>query len=217
MNKKIVSTDRWKTAALVAASLVLGVTTAFAQDELSVETVLERMSGTYQSIESLGAELHQVKSYPQLGLTDPATDPWMVAVIALLVTFFSASQDIVVDAYRREDLSNAELGLGSSLYINGYRVGMLLASGGGLILADHWPFSVVYLIMALCLLPGVVTTVLTPEPEAVAGTPQSLKEAAIMPLAEYFSRHGAFWILGFILFYKIGDSMATNHNLYLFS
>jgi outer membrane lipoprotein-sorting protein len=72
MTKKIISIDKWKTAAaLAAASLVLSVTTAFARDESSVETVLERMSGTHQSIESLGAELHQVKSYPQLGLTDP--------------------------------------------------------------------------------------------------------------------------------------------------
>ncbi len=144
-----------------------------------------------------------------LGLTDPAENPWLLAFAAFVVTFFSASQDIVVDAYRREDLSNAELGLGSSLYINGYRVGMLLASGGGLILADHLPYSIVYLIMALCLLPGVLTTILAPEPKAVGGTPGSLKEAALMPLAEYFSRHGALWILAFILFYKIGDSMAT--------
>jgi outer membrane lipoprotein-sorting protein len=72
MTKTIVFIGKWKTAAgLAAASLVLSVNAAFARDEASVETVLERMSGTYQSIESLGAELHQVKSYPQLGLTDP--------------------------------------------------------------------------------------------------------------------------------------------------
>jgi PAT family beta-lactamase induction signal transducer AmpG len=157
----------------------------------------------------LVAQLALMAAIIGLGLSSPAADPWMLAITAFLVTFFSASQDIVVDAYRREDLSNAELGLGSSLYINGYRVGMLLASGGGLILADHLPFSMVYLIMALCLLPGVLTTVLTPEPEVVSGTPGNLKEAALMPLAEYFSRHGALWILAFILFYKIGDSMAT--------
>ena len=74
-----------------------------------------------------------------------------------------------MDAYRREDLTDAELGLGSSLYINGYRVGMLLASGGGLILADHVPFSGVYLIMAACMLPGIVTTLLAPEPPLTAG------------------------------------------------
>lgn len=157
----------------------------------------------------LVAQLALMASIIGLGISNPASDPWMLAFTAFLVTFFSASQDIVVDAYRREDLSNAELGLGSSLYINGYRLGMLLASGGGLILADHLPFSIVYLIMALCLLPGVMTTVFTPEPEVATGTPNSLKEAVIMPLAEYFSRRGALWILGFILFYKVGDSMAT--------
>jgi PAT family beta-lactamase induction signal transducer AmpG len=144
-----------------------------------------------------------------LGLTDPALHPWMVAFVAFLVTFFSASQDIVVDAYRREDLPDEELGLGSSLYINGYRMGMLLASGGGLILADHMPFSLVYSIMAACMLPGVLTTLLAPEPGTPAGTPESLKEAVLDPLIEYFSRQGALWILAFILFYKIGDTMAS--------
>jgi PAT family beta-lactamase induction signal transducer AmpG len=144
-----------------------------------------------------------------LALTDPARNPWLVASTALLVTFFSASQDIVVDAYRREDLADEELGLGSSLYIDGYRLGMLLASGGGLIMADHMPFPAVYLVMAACLLPGVATTLLTPEPETPSGTPASLKEAAIEPLIEYFNRSSALWMLGFILLYKIGDSMAT--------
>jgi MFS transporter, PAT family, beta-lactamase induction signal transducer AmpG len=144
-----------------------------------------------------------------LALTDPARNPWMVAGTALLVTFFSASQDVVVDAYRREDLADEELGLGSSLYINGYRLGMLLASGGGLIMADHMPFPAVYLVMAACLLPGVATTLLTPEPETPSGTPASLKEAALEPLIEYFSRSSALWMVGFILLYKIGDAMAT--------
>ena len=144
-----------------------------------------------------------------LGFTDPGKAPWMVAVAAFLVTFFSASQDIVVDAYRREDLPDEELGLGSSFYINGYRLGMLLASGGGLIMADHLSFSMVYLIMAACMLPGVLTTLLAPEPEIVAGTPRTMKEALFDPLADYFSRQDAIWILAFILFYKIGDTMAS--------
>jgi PAT family beta-lactamase induction signal transducer AmpG len=143
-----------------------------------------------------------------LGFTNPK-DPWMIAIAAFLVTFFSASQDIVVDAYRREDLADNELGLGSSLYVNGYRVGMLLASGGGLIMADHIPFSMVYLIMAACMLPGVLTTLFTPEPAVPAGTPTSLREAVVDPLIEYFSRQGALWILAFILLYKIGDTMAS--------
>lgn len=155
------------------------------------------------------AQLFLFFSIIGLGLTDPGGHPWMVAFAALLVTFFSASQDIVVDAYRREDLPDEELGLGSSFYINGYRVGMLLASGGGLILADHVSFFTVYLIMAACMLPGVLTTFFAPEPEIAAGTPESLKEAVLYPLIDYFSRKGALWILVFILFYKMGDTMAS--------
>jgi PAT family beta-lactamase induction signal transducer AmpG len=148
-----------------------------------------------------------------LGQTSPSRTPWLLAFMALLVTFFSASQDIVVDAYRREDLLDRELGLGSSLYVNGYRLGMLLASGGGLILADHLAFPSVYLVLALCLLPGMATTLMTPEPAVTAGTPQSLKEAVIEPFIEYFSRENAVWILAFILLYKIGDTMASTMTL----
>ena len=86
---------------------------------------------------------------------------------------------------------------------------MLLASGGGLIMADHLSFTMVYLIMAACMLPGVITTLFAPEPETPAGTPETLREAVFDPLVEYFSREGAIWILAFILFYKIGDTMAS--------
>jgi PAT family beta-lactamase induction signal transducer AmpG len=144
-----------------------------------------------------------------LGQSDPVQNPWLLAFAAFLVTFFSASQDIVVDAYRREDLADEELGLGSSLYVNGYRVGMLLASGGGLIMADHMPFSMVYLILAGCMLPGLITTLIAPEPEVPAGTPQTMRQAVVDPLVEYFTRQGALWILAFVLFYKIGDTMAS--------
>ncbi|MBF0573848.1 MAG: AmpG family muropeptide MFS transporter [Desulfamplus sp.] len=144
-----------------------------------------------------------------LGLTNPTKAPLMVALAAFLVTFFSASQDIVVDAYRREDLRDEELGLGSSMYIYGYRAGMLLASGGGLILSDHIPFSMVYLIMAASLIPAVIAAALAPEPLAVKGQPKTIKEAVVEPLKEYFSRDGAILILLFILFYKIGDTMAS--------
>ena len=143
-----------------------------------------------------------------LGATDPRHAPWLVAGAAFLVTFFSASQDIVIDAYRREDLADNELGLGSSLYVSGYRVGMLLAQGGGLIAADHMSFTMVYALMAACLLPGIVATLLTPEPATPLGTPQTLREAVVAPFLEYFRRSHAMWILAFILLYKVGDTMA---------
>jgi len=91
--------------------------------------------------------------------------------------------------------------------VNGYRTGMLLASGGGLILSDHIPFSTVYLIMALCMLPGIVTTLLTPEPE-MTGAPRTFREAVVGPLIDYFTRENAILMLAFILLYKIGDTMA---------
>ena len=144
-----------------------------------------------------------------LGLSNPAANPWLLAGAAFLVTFFSASQDIVVDAYRREDLSDNELGLGSSLYVNGYRVGMLLAGSGGLILADHFSFQQVYLMMSASLLIGIATTLLCREPEVAEGTPKTFRDAVLLPFAEYFSRDGALLILLFILLYKIGDQMAS--------
>jgi PAT family beta-lactamase induction signal transducer AmpG len=156
------------------------------------------------------AQVALIFSIVGLGFTDPGGNPWMVAFAAFLVTFFSASQDIVVDAYRREDFPDEQLGFASSLYINGYRVGMLLASGGGLIMADHIPFSMVYLIMAGCMLPGVMTTLLAHEPEITEKKPESMKEAVFDPLLEYFSREGAVWILAFILLYKMGDTMASS-------
>ena len=157
----------------------------------------------------LVAQLSLIVAIVGLGSTNPKEAPWTVAFVAFIVTFFSASQDIVVDAYRREDLPDEELGLGSSLYVNGYRVGMLLASGGGLILADHMPFSMVYFIMAACMLPGVITTLFAPEPKISDDPPKTLREAVFHPMIEYFNRRGALWILAFILFYKIGDTMAS--------
>jgi PAT family beta-lactamase induction signal transducer AmpG len=156
----------------------------------------------------LTAQVALTCSIVGLGLTRPATSPWTVALVAFLVTFFSASQDIVVDAYRREDLSDEELGLGSSLYINGYRFGMLAASGGGLILADYLSFRLVYGILAAGMLPGLLTTLLAREPRVTEGLPASMKEAVVNPLVEFLSRDGAVLILAFIFLYKVGDTMA---------
>jgi MFS transporter, PAT family, beta-lactamase induction signal transducer AmpG len=149
-------------------------------------------------------------SIAALGWTRPAIDPLSVAVAAWLVTFFSASQDIVIDAYRREALSDRELGLGASLYVNGYRVGMLLASGGGLILADFTSFALVYQLMAVFMLVGVLTTLFAPEPDIHAGLPTTLQQAVVQPFIDYFRRPDALLILLFILLYKVGDTMASH-------
>jgi len=157
----------------------------------------------------LAAQVALTCAIAGLGMMEPAKSPWLLALVALLVTFFSASQDIVVDAYRREDLPDRELGLGSSLYVNGYRVGLLLAGSGGLILADFIPFSMVYLLMAATMCVGIVVTLLAREPQVAEGVPQTLEAAVIDPFREYFSRRDAWLILAFILLYKIGDIMAS--------
>jgi PAT family beta-lactamase induction signal transducer AmpG len=144
-----------------------------------------------------------------LGFSDPIEKTGLMVLAAVLVAFFSASQDIVVDAYRREDLADEELGLGSSLYIYGYRIGMWLAGGGGLILADHFSYSSVYAIMALCMLVGVFTTLFAPEPEIEGKPPQNMKAAILDPLRDYFRRNEALWVLAFILLFKVGDTMAA--------
>lgn len=158
----------------------------------------------------LGIQLVLTLAIAALGFTEPAVNPWPVALAALLVTFFSASQDIVIDAYRRESLADEEQGLGASLYVNGYRVGMLVASGGGLILADHIPFGVVYLVMAAAMGVGIVTTLFCREPDTAEGTPRTLAEAVVQPFLEYFARRDAWLILLFILLYKVGDTMASH-------
>ena len=145
-----------------------------------------------------------------LSTAAPAPDHlWPVMAAGLLVTFFSASQDIVVDAYRRESMGDAELGLGSALYVNGYRIGMLLAGGGGLILADWLSFEAVYRIMALCMAACVAVTLFAPEPPLPEGRPRTLREAVLLPFRDYFARDGAWLILAFILLYKLGDTMAS--------
>ena len=132
-----------------------------------------------------------------------------ISAASLLVAFFSASQDIVIDAYRRESLSDDELGLGSAFYVNGYRVGMLLAGGGGLILADHTSFAFMYQAMAACMAACVLVTLYAPEPPLLKGRPTSLQDAFILPLRDYIERDGAWLALAFILLYKIGDTMAS--------
>ena len=156
------------------------------------------------------AQICLMLSIAGLALSSPKNDPWLLIFTAFLVTFFSASQDIVIDAYRREDLSDEELGFGSSLYVNGYLVAArLLVAGGGLIMADHISFPFVYFIMAAFMFPGIITVLLAREPVITVEKPKTLREAVFNPLIEYFSRNEALWMLAFILMYKVGDTMAS--------
>jgi PAT family beta-lactamase induction signal transducer AmpG len=139
---------------------------------------------------------------------DLATVVWLCAALA----FVSATQDIVLDAYRRELLAEAELGLGNSVHVNAYRVAGLVPGSLSLILADHLPWSVVYWITALFMLPGMVMALLVAEPRLAAGAPKTLRDAVVEPFHEFLTRNGwraAALILAFIFLYKLGDSMCT--------
>ena len=134
-----------------------------------------------------------------------------VTIISFLLALLSATQDIALDAYRRELLNDAELGLGNAIHVNAYRVAGLVPGSLSLILADHLPWSTVFLITALFMLPGMVMTLLVSEPHR-ATPPKSLREAVVEPFHEFINREGwrsALTVLGFLLFYKLGDSMCT--------
>ena len=123
-----------------------------------------------------------------LGMTDPAMNATNVAILAVLVAFASASQDIVIDAYRRESLSDEEQTLGASAYVLGYRIGALAAGAGGLILADYMSYQMVYAFMSLVMLYGVLITIIADEPKSNY-RPSSFIETVIKPFIEFFDRY----------------------------
>lgn len=141
---------------------------------------------------------------------EPRSAPWMLALLAFVVAFFSATQDIVIDAYRAELLTPEERGAGAAISVLGYRLGMITSGAGGLILAKHLGFPAVYLCMAALLLVGAVAAYFSPEPRAVELPPRTFKGAVLEPLREFFARAGSFEILGFVFLYKIGDVLAAS-------
>ena len=135
----------------------------------------------------------------------------LVAAVSFFIAFASATQDIVVDAYRRDDLRDEELGLGSACYMWGYRLGMLVVSGGGLIAADYFGWPGTFRLGALLMLAGPLTLLFSPEPAVERPqAPGSLLETVIEPLRDFFLRPAPWLILLFIFFYKFGDQLATS-------
>ena len=133
--------------------------------------------------------------------------------LSVVVAFFSASQDIVLDAFRREILPDQELGLGNSIHVNAYRIAALVPGSLSLILADIMPWNSVFLITSLFMLPGLLMTLLlAQEPDMPPTAPRTLTQTVVEPFQEFFSRKGtqqAILVLLFIFLYKLGDSMAT--------
>jgi len=147
-----------------------------------------------------------------LGLLHPSQSTWTVAWLALALAFFSASQDVVLDAFRREILPDEELGMGTAIHVQAYRIASLVPGSLSLVLADHLPWSSVFWITAGFMLVGVAMTLLVTEPDSQPPAHEGWKAALAAPFTEYLGRRG--WtglvlVLGFMFLYKIGDNMAT--------
>jgi PAT family beta-lactamase induction signal transducer AmpG len=146
-----------------------------------------------------------------LGGFSPQNDLRTIVMLATLLAFLSATLDIALDAYRRELLFDNELGLGNAVHVNAYRISGLIPGSLALILADHLPWSTVFMITALFMLPGMVMTLLVQEPHRAA-PPKSLRDAVVEPFHEFITRRGwqsALLILSFLFVYKLGDSLCT--------
>jgi len=153
-----------------------------------------------------------------LGHSNPASDLEKTALLAVLVAFFSASQDIVIDAFRIDLLAEHEQGAGAASTQLGYRGGMLVAGAGALYAASYGGWAVAYTIMAGFMVVGMVAVLMTREPEdngisarerTETSFSQQLQDAVVAPFADFMGRHGKWMvILVFILFYKFGDAVA---------
>lgn len=147
-----------------------------------------------------------------LGWLDPVTQLPVIAALATLVAFLSASQDIVIDAFGREILDDNEQGLGAAVKVNAYKVAGLVPGALSLILADLISWQWVFWITAAFMLPGLMCTLLVKEPQVYGDPPKTIEDAVILPFREFVTRDGwanAVWILSFIFLYRLGDSMAA--------
>lgn len=154
-------------------------------------------------------QLALVLALVALANLQPARNLSLVAALALVVAFFSASQDVVSDAFRAESLESAELGLGNALHIGSYRIAMLISGAGALILVgQHVPWRTVYLLMAALMAMGVLGTWLSPPSLHDSPPPKNLQEAVVEPFREFMGRRGAWEVLTFAVLYKLGDMLA---------
>ena len=147
-----------------------------------------------------------------LGQLSPQTELRWIVILCGALAFLSASQDIVIDAYRREFLTDAQQAPGIALSVNAYKFSTLVPGSLALILSDYVSWGTVFFITALFMLPGIITTLLIPEPRIYGAAPKNLRAAVVLPFQEFLQRKGvahALLILSFIFLYKLGESMAT--------
>jgi len=155
-------------------------------------------------------QLLLVASILSIAFSEPAVSPALVGVLALILSFFSASQDIVIDAYRTDILPAEERGAGAAVAVMGYRIALLISGSLSLIMADQIGWSGTYIAMAGIMLVGCVATVMSPEPPLVSAPPRTINEAVIGPMKDYFSRPSALSFLMLVILYKLADAYAAS-------
>ena len=157
-------------------------------------------------------QLALAASIASMGFFKPEFSIWIIAYLAAAVAFFSASQDVVLDAYRRELLPDVELGLGNAVHVQAYRLAGLVPGSLALILSDHLPWHTVFVIVAAFMIVGILLTLTIAEPDRHPAAPRTLQEAVFEPFREFIDRagfRGAVLVLAFLFLYKLGDNMAT--------
>lgn len=138
----------------------------------------------------------------------------LFATGALILALFSASQDIVADAYRTDLFPGAQAGAGASVFVSGYRLALIASGSGALVLSAYTPWSTVYLLMAALMLLGLVGIALGPVPPPDS-PPETLRQAVVEPARDFLKRNGraAGWIVLFVLLFRLpdvlGGSMTT--------
>jgi MFS transporter, PAT family, beta-lactamase induction signal transducer AmpG len=160
----------------------------------------------------LVTQLALTVSIASMGFFQPQLSLGVIAYLAVAVAFFSASQDVVLDAYRRELLPDSELGLGNSIHIQTYRLAGLVPGSLALILADFLPWQTVFVVVAAFMAVGIVMTLVIDEAILDPKPPRTLIEAVIEPFREFIQRKGlgaALLVVSFIVLYKLGDNMAV--------
>lgn len=161
-------------------------------------------------------QLCLIVTIAMMAMLTPQKHAGLMGMIALLIAFCSASQDTAINAYQTDVLQQEERGIGAALMANGWRIGTIVSGAFALIMAQRLGWHITYLIMAACMLVGLITTLLCPAtPNEKHVQPVSLKDAVIDPFKEFFSRHGARFaiiLLAIIVFYKLGDAFALSLN-----
>lgn len=146
-----------------------------------------------------------------MGFMQPGRDLTLLAALAVLVAFCSASQDIVFDAWKTDVLPPEERGSGAAITVLGYRLAMLVSGGLALWLADRYlGWQATYWLMALLMIPALIATLMAKEPDTRATTPHSLREAVSLPLRDFFQRNNAWLLITLIVLYKLGDAFAAS-------